>query len=149
LQWNQRIKSKKIQHNIINSLQYSKTESQGSAELNNSGLSRNGMLISNYAMTASKLNLNANLENNFNMDSSQYTVSNGLNLAYILTPKFQLGGGLNSRISREGFLQKGININFSFDIGKIILLGNVNYLEDKLLKNKLLSPQMRVNYKVF
>ncbi|MFN9319558.1 MAG: hypothetical protein ACK58Q_03155, partial [Chitinophagales bacterium] len=149
LQWNQRIKSKKIQHNIVNSLQYSKTESQGSAELNNSGLSRNGMLISNYAMTASKLNINANVENNFNIDSNQYTLGNGVNIAYIFTPKFQLGGGLNSRISRQGFLQKGINFNFSLDVGKILILGNLNYLEDKLLNSKTLSPQLRINYKVF
>ena len=149
LQWNQRIKSKKIQHNIVNSLQYSKTESQGSAELNNSGLSRNGILISNYAMTASKLNLNANVENNFNIDSNMYSLGNGVNLAYIFTPKFQLGGGLNSRISREGFLQKGIQLNFSWEIGKIIVLGNLNYIEDKLLKNKLLSPQLRLSYQVF
>ena len=70
-------------------------------------------------------------------------------MAYIFTPKFQLGGGLNSRISREGFLQKGINLNFSMDLGKIMVLGNLNYLEDKLLNNKLLSPQLRVSYKVF
>jgi hypothetical protein len=66
-----------------------------------------------------------------------------VNLAYIFTPKFQLGGGLNSRISREGFLQKGVNFNFSLDIEKIIIIGNLNYLEDKLLNNKLLLPTIK------
>ena len=149
LQWNQRIKAKKIQHNIINSIQYSKTKSEGSVELNNSGLSRNVMLISNYAMTASKLNLNANLENNYNIDSSRYSLGNGVNLAYVFSPKLQIGGGLNSRINHDGFLQKGINVNFSLNLSKIVFSGNVSYLEDKLLNNKLLSPQLRVNYKVF
>lgn len=149
LQWSMRFKKRKIQHNLVNSVQYTMTDSKGSAELNNTGLSRNSVLVSNYAMTSTKLNINANLENNYQLDSNVYTLGNGINLNYILSPKFQLGMGVTSRLSHDGFLQKGVNFNFTGDLGKIMLLGNLNYLEDKLLNSKILSPQLRINYKVF
>lgn len=149
LQWNQRIKSKKIQHSIVNSLQYNRTESNGSAELNNSGLSRNLLLVSNYAMTASKFNLTGMLDHTMNFDSSIYILGNGLNLSYALSPKIQLGGGINSRLSEGGFIQKGINFNLTITLSKISILGMLNYIDDKVLKSRIISPQMRINYLVF
>lgn len=149
LQWNQRIKSKKIQHSIINSLQYNRTESNGSAELNNSGLSRNLLLVSNYAMTASKFNLTGMLDHTMNFDSSIYILGNGLTLSYALSPKIQLGGGINSRLSEGGFIQKGINFNLTITLSKISILGMLNYIDDNALKSRMISPQMRINYLVF
>lgn len=149
LQWNQRIKSKKLQHNIINSLQYTKTESKGSAELNNSGLSRNGILMTNYILTAGKWNLNANMENMLHIDSSLYTLGNGVNMSYSFSSKLQFGLGMNSRITENGFLQKGANVNFNLNFGKISILSLMNFMDDKVLNNRLLNIQIRINYIVF
>ncbi len=45
-------------------------------------------MIEQVQQRASKLNINANVENNFNIDSNQYTLGNGVNITYIFTPKF-------------------------------------------------------------
>lgn len=149
LMWMQRLRIKRSIHFFTTSAQYSRTESRSSTELNNSGLTRVVQVLSNYSTTINKLAINANLEDNYTIDSSLHNIGSGVNANYAISEKTNIGLGLQSRYSRSSFIQTGANLSFSTSIDRFILSGNLQYSYDKLLNYNILSPQLRMNYKIF
>jgi len=149
LTWSQRLKFKKTTHQLMTTAQYMRNEAKSSNELNNSGQTRYLQVISNYNSTIKKMAINANLEDNYHIDSSLHTISNGFNLNYAISNKTNIGTGFNSRISNMGINQLGGTLNFSTEITKLIISGNMLYVYDKVLNTNIISPQLRIAYKIF
>lgn len=149
IQWNQRIKGKKLTHNLTTILQYQKNKSDGSKELNNSGTNRVSMLNFNYALTASKLSIQANTDNQYHIDSNQFIQNNAVNLQYNLANKTTIGLGGNTQIGSIGMTQLGMTGSFSTTFWKLTVIGSINYQEDRMWNSNRLSPQLRINYKIF
>lgn len=146
LTWNQRIKIKKSYHQFMTTAQYSRNEFKSSGELNNSGLSRAIQVMTNYSTAIGKMTVNANLEDNMNIDSSIHSIGNGLNFGYTISPKTNMGIGFTSIYRQNGFIQAGTTASFNTMFKQFNLGFNMMYLYDKLLNNNIISPQMRLNY---
>lgn len=148
--WLQKLKKKKSVHSLMSSLQYSRTIAKSSEELNNTGNQRNAILNTMYDYSNSKLNLNANLEDNYSLDSSRHGISNGLMLGYVLSGKTQIGGGFNSMLSNTEFRQLGFNLNAMTTIlNKLSISASITLNFEYLYKQTTLSPQIRAVYTVF
>jgi acyl carrier protein len=146
LTWNQRVKIKKSYHQLMTTAQYSRNEFKSSGELNNSGLSRQVQVMTNYSTAIGKMTLNANLEDNYNIDSSYHSLGNGINLGYTISPKTNIGLGFTSVYKQKAFMQSGATMSLNTSFTQFSLGFNLMYVYDRLLNNNIISPQLRICY---
>lgn len=149
IQWNQKLKHKQTQHLFIFNAQYMKNKSEGSPELNNTGISRIITKGVNYSFVHPTWNIQANMANDYHIDSSIIINTSGVNFGYSISKKTLLGGGLQVKINNIGFVHKGLNINFQTEITKFSIIGTLHLIEERLLSRKIISPQVRLSYKIF
>jgi hypothetical protein len=150
LTWMQKMKKGTSIHNLMSSLQFSRTFAKSSEELNNSGNQQNCILNSTYTYTRSKFNLNANLEESYNLDSMVHGISNGLMLGFALAEKTQIGGGATSLFSNSALRQFGFNINAVTTLfKKLSVSASIAFSIDHFYNQTTISPQFRTVYMVF